>query len=56
MLSVAILRTYTNAELTRVVQSKPDSTATELELALDLTHVLRNSKITAELRRDSQQS
>lgn len=33
MLGIAILRTYTNAELARVVQSSPDSTAIELELA-----------------------
>lgn len=33
MLSAVSLRTYTNAELTRIVQSKVDSTATELELA-----------------------
>lgn len=50
MLSVAILRTYTNAELTRVVQSKPDSTATELELARRFDACLEElRKITAEL-------
>ena len=50
MLSVAILRTYTNAELTRVAQSKPDSTDVELELARRFDACLEElRKITAEL-------
>lgn len=50
MLNIANLRIYTNAELVRVVQSSPDSTATELELANRFDACLKEiSELTAEL-------
>jgi len=50
MMDIANLRIYTNVELVRAVQSSPDSTATELELASRLDTCLKEiSELAAEL-------
>ncbi len=54
MLNIAAMRTYTNAELIRVIQSSPDSTVIELELARRLDACLEElCKLTVELEETS---